>query len=139
MLDLIWKFKPDINQRGQFGRTPLHCAAHVGSMTAVKFLIKKGLVKKEEDQPELEINALNDGDETPLIKAASSPHVSKKICIQLLEAGANPFAVDCLGRRADEYAEIQNYENRLHKEIRHYMLAISGQKLHKDTPVTETR
>lgn len=108
-------------------------------MTATKFLIKNGLIKRDETQVELNINALNIGGETPLIKAAASPHASKKVCIQLLEAGANPFVEDIMGRRADQYAEIQNYENRIHKEIRHYMLAISGQKLHKDTPVTETR
>ena len=42
LLDLIYKYNPNINHTDKFLRTPLHMAARVGNLTAVNFLINKG-------------------------------------------------------------------------------------------------
>ena len=49
MLELIWKFKPNINHSDEYDRTPLHMACKSGNGVALGFLIKHGMPRISSD------------------------------------------------------------------------------------------
>jgi len=70
LVSTILKYNPDINQKDDWGRTPLHLACNSGNLTAVNTLIAIGVSSDDEPMAQtLDLNAQSLGGETPLMKA----------------------------------------------------------------------
>ena len=70
LVNTILKYNPDVNQKDDWGRTPLHLACNSGNLTAVKTLIAVGVSSNDEPMAHtLDLNAQSLGGETPLMKA----------------------------------------------------------------------
>jgi ankyrin repeat protein len=75
---------PDlVHRRDEHGNTPLHFAAHLGNLEALRCLLEAGA----------QVNATNQAGVTPLLRAAADP---AKVAL-LLARGANPNLASALG------------------------------------------
>ena len=111
ILEMVFRFKPDINSQDRFGRTPLHLACRNGNITAVKFLMQmSGLLPNSEGDIvmsgdyQLNVNALTIGGVTPMMKASECG--CRELVILLLKGGADPLIKDNLGKDAHSYARV---------------------------------
>lgn len=77
---------PDQVAAGDYGCSPLHCAAIIGSVQGVKFLISVW---------EMSVNSTNDRSETPLFLACRSGHVA--VAEYLLSIGADAGICNIFG------------------------------------------
>lgn len=95
----------DINQRSNFGDTPLHVVCHWGNLAAVKILVEAGA----------EINSIGEAGQSPLFSAVMSN--SAELVEFLLESGADPSIIDNEGQNTLEFAKSilskQNQETKI--------------------------
>ncbi|MGE0009625.1 MAG: ankyrin repeat domain-containing protein [Candidatus Babeliales bacterium] len=86
----------DVNAKDDLLNTPLHAAVESGNAQAVKMIL--------EARPS-NIDAVNEFDETPLLKAAGPARTNNTLSLELLiKAGANYLAKDKEGNTALHYA-----------------------------------
>jgi len=89
----------DVNQRGNFGNTPLHVASVRGSLEEVEALLIAGA----------EFNSKGEHGGTPLHDAAGQGHV--EIVKQLLAAGASPDLANDDGNTPRDVAVLLDHDS----------------------------
>ena len=82
----------DVNQRGNFGNTPLHLACTRGNLEEVEALLAGGA----------RLDTNGERGDTPLHDAALQGHVS--VVKRLLTAGASPNVINDNGRTPRDFA-----------------------------------